>query len=142
MLFTALILAWWEIQIEGKDGWAAKSPGWRIEKGFLMKLTGGLPITGYHFFMQIFLLSMLHLPLFFIQWSWRLESLLLGFYVGMLMIEDFLWFVFNPYYGIKNFQKNKIWWHKRWLGPVPTIYWIMTLITLGLIFLGREALGI
>jgi small-conductance mechanosensitive channel len=31
MVFLALILAMWEIQIEGKDGWAAKSPGGRIE---------------------------------------------------------------------------------------------------------------
>ena len=27
MVCMAVILALWEIQIEGKDGWAAKSPG-------------------------------------------------------------------------------------------------------------------
>ena len=46
MVFLAFILAFWEIQIEGKDGWAAKAPCWRIEKGWLVKLTGGRPITG------------------------------------------------------------------------------------------------
>jgi len=41
----------------GKDGWAAKSPGWRIEKGWVMKLTGGRPLTGYHVFMTVFLVA-------------------------------------------------------------------------------------
>ena len=56
MVFLAFILAFWEIQIEGKDGWAAKAPCWRIEKGWLVKLTGGRPITGYHFFITLFYL--------------------------------------------------------------------------------------
>ncbi|MFW6105295.1 MAG: hypothetical protein ACOC7P_01795 [Chloroflexota bacterium] len=41
MVFLAFLLAFWEIQIEGKDGWAAKLPAWRIEKGWLVKLAGG-----------------------------------------------------------------------------------------------------
>jgi hypothetical protein len=45
--------------------------------------------------------------------NWQLESLLLGFYVGMVFLEDFLWFVLDPYYGIKNFRKGKIWWHRE-----------------------------
>jgi hypothetical protein len=133
-----LILALWEIQIEGQDGWAAKSPGWRIDSGWLMRLTGGLPITGYHVFMSIFMISIVHLPLFFSGWSWRFECLLLGFYVGMVLIEDFLWFILNPYYGIKNFKKSKIWWHKVWWGPVPATYWILLLLTAVLILTGSR----
>jgi hypothetical protein len=140
MVFLALILAWWEIQIEGKDGWAAKSPGWRIDKGPLMKLTGGLPVTGYHFFMTVFMISIVHLPLFFRVWSWQLESLLLGFYIGMVFLEDFLWFVLNPYYGIKNFRRGKIWWHKAWWGPVPAMYWFLFVLAAGMIWVGRSAL--
>jgi hypothetical protein len=49
MVFLAPLLAFWEIQIAGKDGWAAKLPSWRIEKGWLVKLAGGHPITGYYF---------------------------------------------------------------------------------------------
>ena len=79
MVFMAFILALWEIQIEGGDGWAARLPAWRIEKGWVMKLTGGRPLTGYHIFMTLFLLGLIHLPLFFIAWTWRLEFLLLGF---------------------------------------------------------------
>ena len=140
MVFLAFILALWEIQIEGKDGWAANAPGWRIEKGWAVKLTGGRPITGYHVYMTLFLIAMIHLPLFFISWSGRLESLLIGFYLGMVLLEDFLWFVLNPYYGIKSFRKGKIWWHKNWWGPVPSFYWILLIIITLLIYFGRAAI--
>jgi hypothetical protein len=141
MIFMAFILAEWEIQIEGKDGWAANSPGWRLEKGWLVKITGGRPITGYHFYMTIFLLAFIHLPLFFTSWNWRLECLLLAFYVGMVLLEDFLWFVLNPFYGIKKFRKGKIWWHKQWWGPVPSLYWILVVVFIILLYFGRSALA-
>jgi hypothetical protein len=140
MVLLAVILALWEIQIEGKDGWAAKLPGWRIEKGWVLKFTGGRPLTGYHLFMTAFMLGIIHLPLFFTPWSWRLECLLIGFYTGMVLIEDFLWFVFNPHYGIKNFRKGKIWWHKTWWGPVPSLYYFMLVGVILLILFGRTAI--
>jgi hypothetical protein len=140
MILLGFLLALWEIQIEGKDGWAANSPGWRIEKGWPVKLFGGRPITGYHVFMTLFLVTIIHLPLFFVSWCWRLESLLIGFYLGMLLVEDFLWFVLNPHYGIKKFRKGKIWWHKQWLGPVPLLYWILLVFIVLLIFLGRNSI--
>jgi hypothetical protein len=140
MVFMACILALWEIQIEGKDGWAAGLPGWRIEKGWPVKMTGGRPITGYHLFMTLFMVSIVHLPLFFVTWSWRLESLLLGFYLGMMLLEDFMWFVLNPHYGIKNFRRGKIWWHRSWWGPVPNFFWILLIIITVLIYLGRHAI--
>jgi hypothetical protein len=140
MVFLACILALWEIQIEGKDGWAANSPGWRIEKGWAVKITGGRPITGYHIFMTLFIIGVVHLPLFFAPWSWRLECLLVGFYLGMVLLEDFLWFVFNPYYGIKSFRKGKIWWHKSWWGPVPSFYWILLILVIFLMYFGRNAI--
>lgn len=140
MVFMAFILANWEIQIEGKDGWAANSPGWRIEKGWLVSLTGGRPITGYHFYMTIFMIAFVHLPLFFTSWSWRLECLLIAFYLGMVFLEDFFWFVLNPYYGLKNFRKGKIWWHKHWWGPVPVLYWILLVVFIVLVYFGRTAL--
>jgi hypothetical protein len=136
LLFMAFILAEWEIQIEGKDGWAAKAPGWRIEKGPLMKLSGGRPVTGYHFYMTIFIIAIVHLPLFFIAWSWRLESLLLGFYVGMVLLEDFLWFLLNPHFGLKKFRRGQIWWHTTWWGPAPSLYWFLLPLSVVLIWLG------
>jgi len=140
MVFMAFILALWEIQIEGKEGWAAKLPAWRIEKGWPTKIMGGRPVTGYHIFMTVFMLAIVHLPLFFVNWSWRLEFLLLGFYNGMVLIEDFLWFIFNPHYGIKKFRQGQIWWHKTWWGPVPSLYWILLPIVVVLIYFGRTAI--
>jgi hypothetical protein len=140
MVFMAFILALWEIQIEGKDGWAAKLPGWRLGQGWLVKLTGGRPVTGYHLFMTLFLIALVHLPLFFVAWTWRLESLLLGFYVGMVFLEDFLWFVLNPHFGLKNFRRGKIWWHTSWWGPVPVLYWFLLAITALLFFFGWQAI--
>jgi hypothetical protein len=140
MVFLACILALWEVQIEGKDGWAANLPGWRLEKGWFVRLMGGRPITGYHLFMTLFLITLVHLPLFFVAWSWRLESLLIGFYLGMVLLEDFMWFVFNPHYGIQSFHKGKIWWHRSWWGPVPAFYWILLIILIILIYSGRSAI--
>jgi hypothetical protein len=140
MVFLACILALWEVQIEGKDGWAANLPGWRLEKGWFVRLMGGRPITGYHLFMTLFLITLVHLPLFFVAWSWRLESLLIGFYLGMVLLEDFMWFVFNPHYGIQSFRKGKIWWHRSWWGPVPAFYWILLIILIILIYSGRSAI--
>lgn len=140
MVFMSIILAFWEIQIEGKDGWAANLPGWRIEKGFFMKLTGGRPVTGYHICMTLFLIAFVHLPLFFVPWNLRLESLLLGFYVGMVFLEDFFWFVLNPHYGIRNLRKGKIWWHKTWWGPIPALYWFLLVITVVLFFFGIDTI--
>ena len=140
MVFMAFILALWEIQIEGGDGWAARLPAWRIEKGWVMKLTGGRPLTGYHVFMTLFLLGLIHLPLFFTAWTWRLEFLLLGFYLGMVLVEDFLWFVLNPKFCIKKFRKGQIWWHETWLGPVPSFYWILLVLVIVLIYFGSPAI--
>ena len=74
MVFLAVILALWEIQIEGKDGWAANLPCWRLEKGWVVRLTGGTPITGYHVYMIVFMLAIIHLPLFFVNWSSLVSS--------------------------------------------------------------------
>ncbi len=137
MTFLAFVLALWEIQIEGKDGWAVNIPTWRIEKRWVLKLTGGRPFTGYHLYMTIFLIAIVHLPAFITGWNWQLVSALLGFYVGMVLLEDFLWFVLNPYYGIKNFRKGKIRWHKGWWGPLPSFYWILIIISGLLIYFGR-----
>jgi hypothetical protein len=140
MVVLAFILALWEIQIEGKDGWAAKLPGWRLDKGWVMKLTGGRPVTGYHIYMTVFLIASAHLPLFFVPWTWRLEFLLIGFYVGMVFLEDFLWFLLNPFYGLRHFRKGQIWWHKKWWGPVPDLYWILLVLTTILIYFGRNSI--
>jgi hypothetical protein len=48
-LVLAIITALWEIQVEGKEGWAKQLPTFRINV-FFRKLLGGKPLTGYHIF--------------------------------------------------------------------------------------------
>jgi hypothetical protein len=136
MVFLAIILALWEVQIEGKHGWAANLPTWRVDKGWVLRLMGGRPLTGYHVFLVVFTLSAVHLPLFFVPWSGRLESLLIGFYGGMVLLEDFFWFVLNPHYGIRSFCKGEIWWHRSWWGPLPALYWVMGVVSIVLWWVG------
>ncbi len=140
MLFLAVVFALWEIQIEGKDGWAAKAPCWKIEKKWVVRLMGGKPLTGYYFYMNVMMLSFLHLTLFFFSWTCQLEALFIGFYLVFLLIDDFLWFVLNPAFGIKNFKPGKIWWHPNWWGPFPDFYWIQITIATVLIWLGSPAI--
>jgi hypothetical protein len=121
----AVIFALFEIQIEGKDGWAAKLPCWRKENGALVKLSGGRPITGYHIVMIIFVITMFHFPFLFAKWTLATELLILGLMFETFLLEDFLWFVFNPNFGIRKFKKGEIWWHTEWWGPVPSLYYLM-----------------
>ena len=136
IVLVSLFLALWEIQIEGKNGWAEKLPCWRIEKGLIVKIMGGRPLTGYHFFMMLFLGTIIHLPFFLTPWSWRGECLAIGFLLAVLTLEDFLWFVLNPAYGIKTFRKGRIPWHKKWLGPIPDFFFIYGISAAILTWLG------
>ena len=126
-----------EIQIEGKHGWAAKLPCWRREKGFIVKLCGGRPLTGYHTYMIIFVFLMFHFPFLFAGWEWRNELLILGLLYEFFLIEDFTWFVFNPAYGIRKFKKGEIWWHTSWWGPVPSMYYGLAALSILMIVLSQ-----
>ena len=118
-----------EIHIEGKHGWAAELPTWRIEKHWLLDLFwGGRPLTGYHAWVFPFILLMCHLGFFLIGgWTWTLELRTLGVVALFWTIEDYLWFVFNPHYGFRRFKKGQIPWHTRWLLGMPIDYWVMGL---------------
>jgi hypothetical protein len=45
-----------EIQIEGANGWASALPTWRIETKWLLWLTSGKPLTGYHVWLNALLI--------------------------------------------------------------------------------------
>lgn len=130
---ASLALAALEVQIEGKHGWAADLPTFRLKKKM-----GEKPITGYHIFIILFTLIIFHFPLFFASWSWKKEALLFGVFISMWTLEDFLWFVLNPHYGLTKFNKNNkdIWWHKSWFAGVPSFYWALFPIGIILIALG------
>ena len=123
----ALFWAKLEIQIEGAEGWASGLPCWRVEKHRLLDIFyGGRPLTGYHLWAFSSVLLFFHLPMFVLhQFTWRLELHAIGGFMLFWVVEDFLWFVLNPHYGLRKFRREHIWWHKRWLLGVPVDYWVM-----------------
>ena len=131
----ALFFAQVEIQIEGAAGWAANLPTWRIEQHRLLDIFwGGRPMTGYHAWVFPFIALFFHFPLIFMrQWSWRLEARVVACILLFWMIEDFLWFMFNPAFGWANFNPAQIPWHPHWLWFAPIDYWV-GLITTAILF--------
>ncbi|MCD5396310.1 MAG: hypothetical protein LR000_01415 [Candidatus Pacebacteria bacterium] len=123
----AAVLALLEIQIEGRYGWAEKLPCHRpAESSFLARLYfkfTNKPLTGYHIVFAFLILFILHLPFFAgICWTKEKELITLSAFFIVLVCEDFLWFLYNPFYGVCKFNKHSIWWHRKWLGPCPIEY--------------------
>jgi len=115
-----------EIHIEGRNGWAANLPTWRIEKHWLLDVFwGGRPMTGYHAWLFPFLFLVAHWGFFITGvWSVRLEVRALASGATFLMLEDFLWFVCNPHFGFRSFRKGRVPWHPRWFCGMPVEHWI------------------
>src|SRR5262245_16921539 len=111
---VGFVLAHLEIQIEGKDGWAAKLPTWRRQFSFMHR-----PVTGYLVCMNLFLLMLLHLPIVYVGFSVALEAEVLTFFFLLAVFWDYQWFVWNPHYGVSRFRKGNVWWYPTWVGPFP-----------------------
>lgn len=140
-LISAILLSLLEIQIEGKNGWAKDLPTWRIKLKIFDILPGfQKPLTGYHiyFFSSVFFI--MHIPFLFMRWDIYTEIILLSAYMLIAKLEDFLWFVFNPNYGIKKFKKEFIPWHPDWFGPVPSQYLYSFIIWIILFMIGFRIL--
>ena len=135
LLTTSLLFALLEIQIEGKHGWAEKLPTWRIENRLTQIVYNKRPLTGYHLYLQIFLLVFVHMPfaMSLVQWSIEGEFRVLAFMILFWVTEDFLWFVCNPSFGIRRFKPEHIWWHRgAWWGIMPRDYWIWTPVAIAM----------
>jgi hypothetical protein len=125
VVLTAAVYALLEIQIEGPNGWAAKLPTWR-KSGFPWNILVGADkeLTGFHFYSTLLLLFLFHFPFLFVDWALSLELRVMALFFALRSIEDFLWFVLNPAYGISKFNRASIPWHKNWFLGLPTGYWI------------------
>src|SRR5688500_16543076 len=107
LVCTATLFALLEIQIEGGAGWAEKVPTWRMRNRWTRFFLGARPVTGYHFYFQLFVFSLGHLPYAMgVQPGWSTELRILAFLIFFWVLEDFLWFVFNPEYGIRRFRRE------------------------------------
>lgn len=134
MLTYVLLLSFFfakvEIQIEGAAGWATSLPTWRIEKHVLLTLFwGGRAMTGYHAWVFSFIALIFHLPLIMMgQWSWLLEARVVATVMLFWVIEDFLWFVLNPGFGLARFNPKNAFWHKNWIFGAPVEYWVASVL--------------
>ena len=137
IVLTAFFFSEVEIQIEGPAGWASSLPTWRIEKHWLLDVFwGGRPMTGYHAWVFSFMFMVFHLGVFInLNWSLRTEARIIAALMLFWIIEDFLWFVLNPAFGMSNFSRNKIPWHKQWFLNVPVDYWTFTIVSALLMWL-------
>ncbi len=137
IVLTAFFFSEVEIQIEGPAGWASSLPTWRIEKYWLLDIFwGGRPMTGYHAWVFSFMFLVFHLGVFInLNWSLRTEARIIASLMLFWIIEDFLWFILNPAFGINNFSQNKIPWHKQWFLNIPVDYWTFTIVAAFLMWL-------
>lgn len=134
VFFAAFLAAGWafarlEVEIEGGAGWAANLPTWRVENRWTRIFFGGRPLTGYHLFVHLWVLPLVHLPLLmgFAPLEWRSEARIVAFLIFFWVVEDFLWFVVNPAFGIRRFDPRHAWWHApAWWWIAPREYWIFT----------------
>jgi hypothetical protein len=138
LIFVFLIsvtFALTEIQIEGPEGWAKNLPTWKV-KNPIKKIIGWTTLDGYHTWMWVFFIIAFHSPYYFgLPFSLSKEVLLLESFFLFMFVEDFLWFVFNPAWGIKKFFTKEIPWHPNKILYLPQDYWIsfFLLIVLDLI---------
>jgi hypothetical protein len=133
----AFFFAHIEIQIEGAHGWAGALPTWRIEEHWLLDIFwGGRAMTGYHAWVFPFIAIFFHFPVVFAdRWTVRLECRMLACIILFWVIEDFLWFMLNPAYGIGRFTPEAVPWHKHWFMGTPVDYWFALPAAAGLFYI-------
>ena len=129
----AILYSTLEIEIEGKDG------GWA--KNLPTAPSGIGPLTYYHAIMNIIVILTVIYSTFLIN---KKFSVILFFTISWFLIEDFAWFVLNPYFTLKKYTKKDIWWHGRqpWILGSPIHNWIGLGGLLALRFIsGEKILG-
>lgn len=123
VLVASVLTALLEIQIEGKNGFAAKLPTWKLKWWWYKKITNGKLLTGYHVYLNLLLLLFFHLPFLFSEWTLQMELLMFASFCLYTSFWDFLWFILNPAFGWQKYSKTNIWWFTVWLGPFPLDYY-------------------
>ena len=114
VFLISIIYSLIEIEMEGKNGWAKNLPTARNVI---------FTFTLYHLYMMAFVFLIFY-QLFIDKDIWMMT-----FYTTMFFyIEDFLWFVLNPYFTIKKYNSKNVKWHKKWILGQPIENYISYLI--------------
>ena len=135
LLVLAALHAKMELMSEGKGGWGLNFPCWRINNR-IINLLINKELTGYHFYMCLMFLLLFHSPLLFIAFTLKTELTLLGYFFWYWVAEDFFWFCESKHYGLRNFKKGRIYWHKRFWLFLPVSYWESIVIGTILLIIG------
>jgi len=116
-LFLSIIMALWEIEIEGIAGWASNLP----TKKFMIQ--NRVVWTNYHTYFALFTFLMFHQVFLFQDWDFPTERKILSEYSKFFIIEDTLWFALNCKWK-KLDQKNQLdWWREpKILDGIPVFY--------------------
>ena len=120
-----------EVEIEGGYGWAERMPTWYLKRGRLGRLYGIVmghrPLTGYHVYVFIIPIVLLNLPFVYgVDWSLRGRAARRSRRTSRSRsIWDYTWFVLNPAYTVRRFQRGNVWWFEGpWIGRFPLDYYV------------------
>lgn len=117
LFLLAYFLARVEIEIEGDSGWAARLPTWRWGPEWWLSLTNGKELTGYHLWLSLFLIGVMHLPLALAEPSRALWAKCLSSYLLLTAFWDLQWFAWNPAWGLRALRERPVpWFRRKWLG--------------------------
>jgi hypothetical protein len=128
VILVAIIMALFEIQIEGAYGWAANLPTWKLKVHF--PLLGfwwnsrGKPLTGYHVYLQLLTFLLPHVAFLYTKWNWKKELNIIAFYAFFSTLEGLFWFIFNPAWGWHKFTPKITWYQEAWILGLPAEYWM------------------
>lgn len=107
IMVSMAAFAYVEAVLEGDEGWARDKKVWRFKIGW------GYDYTSYHIVTYYFLFPLLVilLPLSIAGFSWSFFWFLLASYLLGTIIEDFLWFVFNPKRPFRSWNPDQTKWY-------------------------------
>lgn len=109
LMLVCFFWAMWESAAEGPNGGGAKFYGFRF------RIKGVTVTTRYNLFVILAMIPTFLLAIWVASaFDPKMGKLLLGTYPIMIVAEDFLWFLVNPFFGYRNFIPQRATWA---LGP-------------------------
>lgn len=132
-----------EIEIEGKHGWCARLPTAK-------RVIGRYSL--YHVYFMTFMavvIGAMYIPRVAVACAkspltdgggvtaWQSVARFVFFLVLFFLLEDVLWFVFNPYYTLARYSRDHVPWHgDAWIHkrlPTHNIIGLLVLLAIALI---------